>query len=227
MTLNDILMFIVFGTYAGQRWENAYFYRVTLMGGSFVEGDFPSLVQGWLDEYLTVIFNPQANLFSTGLSVVGARGENLFNVGGIGAYSLVNPIFGLNGTESAPPQQAYGWSTPSLKRGMNSGQRRMAGCVTEHVEGYGYLSPAAAVALNNMGAAMGEDMNITYGVNDSEVQIRPVIVKRVRTGAGTDEDPYEYRLPRQASEGVTYRANNWTVRPYVTTQNSRKYGRGI
>ena len=226
MTLNDILMFVVFGTYAGQRWENTYFYRVTLMGGSFVEGDFPSLVQGWLDQYLTVIFNPTAHLFSTGLSVQGARGENLFNVGGIGAYSLVSPIFGTAGQEPAPPEQAFGWTTPSLRRGMNAGQRRMPGCTTEHVVDYGYLAPAAVTELNNMGAAMGEDLDITYGVNDSEVQIRPVIVKRFRTGAGTDTDPYEYRLPRQASEGVTYRANNWTVKPYVTTQNSRKYGRG-
>lgn len=226
MTVNDILMFIVFGTYAGQRWENSYFYRVQQASGVFVEGDFPSLVESWLNEFLTTIFNPHASLFSTGLSVDGARGENLFNVGGIGAFTLISPILGTNGQEAAPPQQAYGWSTPSLKRGMNAGQRRMAGCTTEHVLGYGMLTPQATTELNNMGADMGLDMNLSYGDNEAEVVIRPVIVKRVRSGAGTDEDPYEYRLPRQASEGVTYRANNWTTKPYVTTQNSRKYGRG-
>ena len=222
MTLNDILMFIVFGTYAGQRWENVYFYRTLNAASAYAEGDFPSLVESWLERYLNAIFNPAANMFSTGLSVQGARGENLFNAGSIGAFSLSTPIFGLGGTEPAPPQQAFGFSTPSLRRGMNSGQRRMPGCTTEHVADYGILTPAAVVALNNMGAAMGEDLVLEYGVNQNEVEVRPVIVKRVRTGTGTPTDPYEYTLPKQASEGVTYRANNWTVRPHVSRSVERK-----
>lgn len=227
MTVNDILMFIVFGTYAGQRWENTYAYRVTAITGILGEGEFASVVESWLDTYLINIFNPYASHFSAGLSVEGARGENLFNVGAIGAFSLISPIHGTNGTEPAPPQQAYGWSTPSLRRGMNAGQRRMPGCVTELVGDYGMLTPAAVTGLNNQGGVMGDDMVLSFGVGENEVTIRPVIVKRVREGAGTPEDPYEYRLPRTQSEAISYRANNWTTKSYVTTQNSRKYGRGM
>jgi len=227
VTVNDILMLIVMGTYFGQRWENAYFYRVVALGGVFEEGDFPSLVQNWLDTYLTNIFNPHANHFHTSVLVTGARGENLFNVGGIGAYTLSSPIAGTLGGDGAAPQSAYGWSTPSLKRGMNPGQRRMPGATEATVANGGYIEAATLTVLANMGAAMGDNMIIEFGDLPVEATLQPVIVKRVRTGAGTDVDPYEYRLPRTASEGVTYRANNWTPRPVITTQNSRKYGRGI
>jgi hypothetical protein len=226
MTINDILMFIVYGTYAGQRWENTYFYRLLSFVGTFVEGESEQLMAAWLNEYLSNIFTPYSSSFSTELAVRGVRGENLFNVAVIGASELISPVLGTNGTEPAPPEQAYGWSTPSLRRGMNSGQRRMPGCVTELVGNLGILTAPAVTVLNNQGADMGADMVLSFGSTIEDFTIRPVIVKRVREGEGTDEDPYTYRLPRTAGEAISYRANNWRTKPYVTTQNSRKYGRG-
>lgn len=220
-------MFIVHGMTNGQVWQNALFYQIVGLVGTLEEGQFTEVVEEFALRYLTDFIEPTAALFSTGMGYVGVRGENLFNPAAIGAYEYSPSPPGSDATTPLGQFVAYGWTTPSARRGMNSGQRRMPGVTEGGTSTFGAVEPAKLTIGAIAAAFWSQSLIISYDVGTKEVEMRPVIVQRVREGAGTPEDPYEYRLPRTIAERVTYPATAWVMRQYTTTQNSRKTGRGI
>lgn len=227
MTVNDILMFIVHGLINSQVWQSTLFFRITAQVGTMAEGEFNTLVESFGAAFLDNVIIAGTNLFSNAMTFEGVRGENLFNVAAIGAFEYdPAPIGGALGTPTAQ-FDSWQFSTPSQRRGMNPGKRRYPGVTEPLVGSFGAADAVAITAGGVIADWFNLDLDLDYGDGSKSVTLRPVIVKRVREGDGTPESPYEYRLPRTAAEGVTYRANGWTFVPTITTQNSRKTGRGI
>lgn len=226
MIVGDILMFIPEGRINGQVWQNSMFYLVDDLALPLSEGEFPLLVEAFAGWYQTDVHANISSLVTSAMEFTQIYGENLFNVAELSAYLYSPPLIGAASGTAMAQYEAYGFTTPSQRRGMNSGQRRIPGVTETMVGNFGALEVSTYPALQLVADAFSADVHLEWGTSN-EGTFKPVIVKRVRTGDGTPESPYEYRLPRTLAERVYYKANGWQYRLSTTTQNSRKTGRGI
>ncbi len=228
MIVGDVLQFVVSGLYGGETWQTVHHYLVDAMTAPPDQGEFNGLVAEWALRYTDEVYTPAAAMFSNGMSWNMVKGENLFNDTELGSYTFSPPLVGVDDGEPKETFVAYGWTTPSQRRGMNSGQRRMPGVTEINASSYGTLVSNAPSLGTVVAAFFSETLVLPYGPgSEEEIQIIPIIVKRFREGSGTPQDPWTYRLPRNTAERSYYHANGWTIKPYTTTQNSRKRGRGI
>lgn len=226
MIVGDVLQFVVYGRINSQVWNNTYTYLVNELSLPLNEGEFPDIVESFGVWYLNNVNTDLLTVLPASMLTDGVRGENLFNVAEIGGYTFSPPLAGSSSAQELAQFNSYRFTTPSLRRGMNSGQRRMPGVTETDTDRFGNLTAGAISALQGVANSMSVDITLEFRSGLAEVVLQPIIVKRVREGAGTPTDPYTYRLPRTTAERVYYLANGWTINPYITTQNSRKTGRG-
>lgn len=227
MIAGDVLMFVVQGRVFEQVWQNVHFYQVDAISLPLNEGEFGDIVQAFGDWYQDNVHANADTMCTSGMAWDLVRGENLFNVAELSAYNWSPALIGAASGNALGTFAAYGFKCPSQRRGMNPGQRRLPGVPETFSGNFGAVEGTALTDGALVAAAFSSDVLLTYRGGLGELELRPVIVQRVRSGSGTPIDPYEYRLPRQTSERVTYSARNWSLADYVTTQNSRKIGRGI
>lgn len=227
MQVGDVLLFIVEGRVFEQVWQNTHFYQVDDLSLALNEGEFADIVSAWGGWYQDNVHANADTMVTSGMAWDRVRAENLFNVSELTVFEWTPNLIGSVSGNALSTFAAYGFTCPSQRRGMNPGQRRLPG-VPETMSGnFGAIEGTATTDGALVAAAFGEDVDLTYRSGLGEIALRPVIVQRVRSGSGTPIDPYEYRLPNQISERVTYSARNWALKTYVTTQNTRKIGRGI
>lgn len=225
--VGDVFMFTVQGTINEQTWQNVHFYLLDDLSLSLQEGEFPDLIAEWVDWYVTNVFGILDSVTPPTMSWDLVKGENLFEVSEIGAVNFAAGTVGLIAGEVLAQFNSYAFTQPSGRRGMNPGSRRIPGVMEAGVGTYGALIEAYLTALNGVATSFSSEVLLTYRGGLGEANLKPIIVKRVREGAGTPEDPYTYRLPRNVGERTYYLANSWAARPVITTQNTRKTGRGI
>jgi len=227
MQIGDVVLFVVEGRVFEQVWQNTHFYQVDDLSLSLQEGEFAEIVSAWAQWYQDNVHAEADAMCTSGMAWDRVRAENLFNVSELTVFEWSPALVGSASGNALPTYAAYGFTCPSQRRGMNPGQRRLPGVPETFSGNFGAVEGTAVTAGLAVAEAFGEDVALDFRGGIGECTLRPVIVKRVRSGAGTDEDPYEYELPRQVADRVTYSARNWTLRQYVTTQNTRKIGRGI
>lgn len=120
-----------------------------------------------------------------------------------------------------PPFVAWGFRHIRQRGDMKNGYKRFAGVAETDVVG-GAATAAAIVLLNALATAM--NAVLTYTVAGNPESASGVIVKRVPVVV--NGQIVSYRLPASIAEYVFYSATAWQYQ-WVTTQNTRKVGRGI
>jgi len=222
--IGDIIQLSVEGTYASQQWEQVFHYRVVTDGFIAPSADdmqqfINSLVVDWADDVWTVADNGLV----TGCILRGGRVENLFDETEIGEHVLVSPRAGVATGEGVSPETSFRFTCPTRRKGMNAGRKAFPGLAESQVGDAGALTSTAITLGGLVATALGQQRESIL-TTVFFVKLQPVVVKRIpyQTPQGNDA----YRLPTNATEAVTYDANNWAVYPYTSTQNSRKRGRG-
>lgn len=228
MQTGDVLQFTTKGYANQQEWQTTWFYRVRSITGGFEPNYFIETVSEWADWFFSTFWPVIDNAISNNVTAEEIKGFNLFQINEVAQYVAPVPATGAAGSTTDLPQWvAYGFTHGQGVRGMNSGKRRFAGVVESAVGSFGIVESAFQTALEGAATQMSSPLTLTLPANDTEIGIDPVIVKRVRSGSGTPTSPYKYRLPVSQGELVYYLATNWTADKYVTSQNSRKTGRGV
>lgn len=162
--------------------------------------------------------------FSNDLELMSIQVRNLFNPVEIGGLLLGGVMQGANTGTNDTPQTAYRLVSQRKRGDMRNGQKFFGGiCNGSAINGI--VVPTIVTLLADLAAALSQTLTISAGPIDGSFQ--PVIVKRVREGAGTGADPYTYRLPESFDEYDGYLADNWVASDVLTTSNRRKIGRGI
>lgn len=206
MGASDLYMLTDRGTLRGQEIINVWFYRQNITIGS---SPAEALVDGYLAELLPVIcaFQP-ADVLHTEVEA-----QNLFNPSDKHVRGISEP--GAYGLDPSSNFDAIGYALSQDNGAVKNGAKRFAG-VADAAEEEGVITSVGYLALLAALAAVIPEP-LAVGLTDV---FFPVIVKRVLEGVG------QYRLPETLSEAVYGSVTDAVFNPLVTTQNSRKIGRG-
>lgn len=162
--------------------------------------------------------------FSNDLEILSVSVRNLFDVTEIGGVLLGTGAQGTNTATNDTPQSAYRITSQRKRGDMRNGNKYFGGlCNGSAINGI--VVPTITSLLADLADKMSQE--VFYDSGGITAPFTPVIVQRVRSGAGTDTDPYKYRLPENLDEYEGYEADNWVASDILTTSNRRKIGRGV
>lgn len=191
----------VFGRLLNQECLNVYHYRQT--SATAVENSSEDLI----DAYREIVRDALLAVQSTQYTV---ERYEAFNVSVVGpdfyALSELTPVAGLRTGEVMSSFQSWGFRYNRATRLSRNGWKRLAG-VSEGDSQNGVAIPGIISALGLAAAAMAQNISGTL----YNVSFEPVIYRAIETGTG--QPPGAFPI-----NGVNY------IR--ITTQNTRKIGRG-
>ena len=132
--------------------------------------------------------------------------------------------------QALSPFTAYGFVSSKTRTDIRRGQKRFVGASESNVGAQGALEP---LFRDGLVADVAEQMSVPLNYNDegNTISFAPVIVGKEKYQVPNTTPPrfayryYESGFAEQAQhlmESIT-----WTGNPFVTTQNSRKRGRGV
>lgn len=206
MGASDLYMLTDRGTLRGQQVINVYFYRQNITIGS---SPSEALVDAYLAELLPLILDAQpADVLHTEIEA-----QNLFNPSDKHVRGISEP--GQYGLDPSSNFDAIGFALSQDNGAVKNGAKRYPG-VPDAAEEEGVITSAGYLAILALIAA-GLPAPLAVGLTDV---FFPVIVKRINEGPGL------YRLPSNLGESTYGSITDAVFNPLVTTQNSRKIGRG-
>lgn len=226
MVPNDILLFELRGVLLGQQVRLPMFYRVV----AFVaepEVTFPLAMAEASEALWLTIFDGTAwaETTSAGMEYQTFRAYNLFDVldNYEGNADGALPVSGGAVGTAMPPFSAFAWYQGTTRRDIRSGSRRWPGMSELH-QNNGIVEAGILSVMGDVATAMSMPLTIALP-SDGVLTITPVIVGREKE---VDEDgKVTYRLPTTQAEARYYPATSWVPRANVSSQNTRKLGRGI
>lgn len=213
MAVNDIWMLTDFQTFFSQQMENVFFYRQTASDVNFPSGK--ALVDMWNSQ----VRIPTTNFQNPALVHTRYQAMNLFNPAEF--YDVIDNDPGAFVGSALAPFFAAGFGAPRINAVIRASKRRLPGLSEEQLAGV-TLTGASLTLANNIATAYNATLaNVPVGGSNLFV---PVAVKRIEytTPAGTKA----YRLPENIGEAVYRVITNWSYER-ITTQNSRKIGKGV
>jgi len=214
VAVNDVFELKVFQDYNALPREclNVYFFIQTSISGvadTLIDAflaDVDPLVRAWQGDGMKTSF---------------LECRNLFNVTDFAArdVSADNLIGGLTEAQMLPVHDVITFRLIRTSRDINNGYKRYSGIPETAQEGGLITNVDAISAFEDLAIALGGAIHA--GTLDADT-FEQVIVKRVRSGEGTSEDPYTYRLPITSDEAVTSNPASILVNLFIRHQNSRK-----
>lgn len=218
MAVGDVYEVIDVQTLYSQEVLNVYFYHqillVPLTGGALNTSSV--LADEWQSQVLPKVTAIQAG----GLTHQGIRVRNLFDETD-SFEKLINVAGGFSDNSADTAFDAYGLQMQPQSRAVKVGHKRIGGVSDQKVVG-GIVNDTTALA-NGQALATQLASNITIGAIILQDAWEPTIVKRVRSGTKPN---YKYRLPTAAGEAVFSKVIGALFDVLITTQVSRKIGRG-
>jgi len=209
IAVGDIAQFSVTGGISGQTWTNVYTYKVVVWPGS-VTGE--QAAEAFWDHIKTVYRALLPVGWASAFSTITVR--DLSNdTGDYAVYGI--PTAERAGTRSnpsgqmLPPFLAVGVRLNVASRVTRPGQKRFAGMYEVDCDGDTVNSTFAGLVEDIMDVMTGA---IVLGAPAATVALDPIVVKRNPVDGSILADQY---------------VTSYTVNQYVTSQNTRKIGRGI
>lgn len=213
MAVNDLFELKVYQDYANRKQEclNVYFFNQAT-----ITGNADTLIDAFLADIDPAVREWQSLSMKT--SFLQCR--NLFNVTDFAARDVsADDLVGQVATgDMLPVHDVVTFRLIRTSRGINNGYKRYSG-IPEPAQSAGLINEEGTItALGDLAIAMSG--TIHAGTLDAD-GFDQVIVKRVRSGSGTTEDPYKYRLPLTIDEAVISNPASVLVNLFVRHQNSR------
>lgn len=208
MAAGDVYELIDRQTLQGQQCLNVYFYQTTVAGDDYRATDL-------IDEFLADVMPDIRTIQTADVLHIEISARNLFDptdredraisLAGTGAYSDVQNNF-----------SAIGFSLTQDNGAVKNGAKRYAGVPDENVTDGVIVSAGYITYLNTLATQLFQTLAV--GAVDA---FAPVIVKRILNLAG------DYVLPDVVGDLVVGFITDAVFNPLVTSQTSRKVGRGI
>ena len=218
----------VFSTFDGQQCVNTFHYLSTgtpaavtrsfaltaAMGMiSGLTPDVGHLRRAWLD------------VSSTHMTLTESQIKAVYDVTDFYTLPLAPVFVGTIGGVPLPSFNAYALQTNRVRSDIRRGNRRFAGVSETHTNSFGELTVAGQALLDLLAVDMSNIL--TYDDEGNTLSFNPVVVSKEKYEPSPGKVAYRYYATEieQAAElavGVL-----WTAKSYVTTQVSRKRGRGV
>lgn len=218
MAVGDVYELICEQLYGTSTVLNVFFYEqisIVLPAEGFTIGGL--LAEQWDEQVGSVIRTIQ----NQDVTHVEVRARNLFDATDAGVYPVSET--GLVGTSNGMgPFVAMAFSLKGANPAVKNGAKRFVG-VDESGQTDGIMvQPEMIAGAEDVAEALAA--NVTAGDVIPTDTWAPTIVQRVRSGS---PGAYEYRLPENVGETVLSRIASALFNIVLSSQVSRKYGRGI
>lgn len=212
MATNDIISITASWNYESNVIQNQFVYKYN--GGS---ANAAFLGNEFLDNVIPIL----APLISDQQELTSIFVKNMANPADFSHVTIPAPVFGESISEALPSRNAILFYSPTQRLDIRQG-RKMLGVTTQEFQNASvivtggaqtaiYAAIITALGLNLLAASGGHTAS-------------PVIVKRDKS-IGPSGKPV-YTLPTTATSTNHYVANNWQVENVISTQGTRKLGRG-
>lgn len=214
MAIGDIYGITLVSGFAGNIAEQVFFYELTSGSSS---ASAPDLAAEFRDEAVPLI----GNVIQTDVPIYSTRTVNLFDDVDWEEF-VYNPVItGARVGQAMPPFVVAAFQSAKPSSSQAPARKRFGALSESDVQGNGLQDVSAYfTALTALATKLGEPM-----ITGTGNTYNPVIVKRIKyttTGGKT-----AYRLPESLVEAITFPAVNWSWDNIVTSQITRKLGRGI
>lgn len=209
MAVGDVYQIVDKQELFGQEVLNVYFYAMG--SGSVTDGDGATgVAMGFIDNVLPSIYALQVSQ----LVHTSIKATNLFDA--TDAHEILISLPGTTDVDYNTTFDAFGFRIVGDNASVRSGAKRIAGVSDSRVTD-GVVTDAGLLALL-ASAATTIASGIAFGV-DTLGSLAPVIVKRLLVGT-------EYKLPTTLGDAVLSFVTDVLVDAMITSQVSRKVGRG-
>lgn len=193
---------------AGQKCLNVYFYQMTDAPAGYT--DAAAVTAGFIANMLPLIKATQV----TDLTHISVKASNLFDDSD--AHEELISIAGTADAGYNTTFDSFGFRLTGDNAAVRSGSKRIAGVTDSAVTDGVVTNAPLLVGLNALAAAMAAPVD--FGLLDAG-SLLPVIVKRILTAG-------EYGLPTSLEEAVLSFVFDALFDTFITSQVSRKIGRG-
>lgn len=220
MALNELFEVTLDGSMQGQDVSNVYFYRQL---DTFPAGLEDLRAQSVASAFVQQHYPKVRGISSFDVSFRAIRCRSLFTPSQNHLILLTDVgLIGNSGTQSLPCFNAVSFTMKGSNPAVRPGKKRYAG-IAEDFNADGILQVVAplSTALNALRDALSA--NLLDTLTQLIPWAAPVVIKRVRTGV---PGAYEYRLPANAAEAVYSTVTSADYSLGITSQISRRPGKG-
>jgi hypothetical protein len=218
MAVGDVYEVVAAQLYGTSTVLNVFFYEQIAIVVPAPPNTIASLLAEQWDEQVGSVIREIQNVDVVWDEI---RCRNLFDSSDAGSY-VVSDTGTASETEGMGPFVATAFQLFGDNPAVKNGAKRFVG-VVESWQADGIVTSAPIIAQGEL-VAEALATNVTAGDVIPTDTWAPVIVKRVRSGS---PGAYEYRLPESVGETVLSRVASALLNVFLSSQVSRKYGRGI
>lgn len=205
-SVGDVLQLVDEQVQDSQQVLNVYFYRLdTPVVGNAAQ----MLVASWVDQVLPDIVDWQAS----DIVHTSVTAKNLFNEAE--EYTELMSVPGDRDVDVFPPFNAVGFRLIGDNAAVRDGQKRFAGVPEDSAEDGVFDDAGFLAAMTALAVTLATGLPIGLDID----ALMPVIVGRILSGGS-------YRLPTNSGEAVLSNIVDALFNIDVTSQTSRKIGRG-
>lgn len=190
------------------------FAIISAMG--FVTGDLPAVGD---------IYGSWKSLVDTGVLFTEVQAKAVYSATDFYVLPLVSNNAGLQNGVGGSAFDAYAMQTNRVRSDIRRGNKRLVGVTSDVIEEYGVVSAAQLAVLQSLAADLSAIL--TYDDSGNALSFSPIVVKKEKYE--TTPGKYAYRYYADPAEQLLNVASGiaWTAKGTITTQVSRKRGRGI
>jgi len=217
MANNELYQLTLISAFQAQLFNNVFYYlqQSALPADDTAAADLATLFRTEVikgDPFLTGLTFHSSVVWST------IRVVNVYDVTDF-AENVDNTDNGGSSITPLPPYASIGFRTNWLGQSVHRGYKRFSG-ITEDVNTNGAVSSEMVAGAGAFATVLGSPLDDGIG------HWTPVVVKR--TKYITDKGTEAYRLPLNEADaaGKIFPALAWNLVSNLTTQNTRKFGRG-
>lgn len=208
MPINDVYQVVDTMEFAEQKCINVYFYKMT---SATIDGDnAEEVVEGFVAGMIPLITACQ----TSDINHTSVKATNLFDPTDQFEALISEP--GLDSAGFNSTFDAFGFRLVGDNAAVRSGAKRVPGVQDDAAVDGVIVGAGVLGALNDLADAFAS--NVLFGLLDAGTLV-PVIVKRLLVGG-------DYVLPTSIEDAVLSVVTDALLNALVTSQTSRKVGRG-
>lgn len=209
MATNDFYQVKLYGSIGGQQTLNVFWY---LQQSGSDGADL--LAAAFFTDLLPLIRAIASSAWSTQRTYVSNWNEPVDFLDDTYA-----PLVGTRPSIYDTPQSAMAFYQPRKRTDMRQGRKRFSGVAGADVNNGQLAAAALLTALADLATGLSDPLTTSDPANSWQ----QVIVRRVNVGTPTNP---VYVVPPDITSDDYYTADAWQFKTAVTTQNTRKFGRG-
>ena len=218
----------VFQTYDNQQCVNTFNYigigTPAAVTSSFALTAAMGFINGVTPD-IGDIYGTWKNFVNLGVLFTEVQVKDVYSDTDFYTLPLIPPNLGIQGDEPMASFNAFAFQTNRVRADVRRGNKRFVGVGEGNTDGYGVIEPSFLTSMQSFGTELSNIL--TYDDEGNQLSFTPVVVSKESYAPSAGRTAYRYYATESEQLNHTAVGVAWTPKAAITTQVSRKRGRGI